>query len=260
MSYGNRHFGKNLATGEEIIIIGYRKTANEILAAFTAGLQQQEAQDLRRIVGSESAQKKDYLMDSIGGSILADAHHPSGTDWQRYLIGLAASGRGSGAVRRLSVKDVEFFDPSQKAFYMGYGPSIEPEIDALRRGRIDAQEAQAAGRAVLPEPTTAEIKAAQDRQAAANATVVVPQDEPAVAASVPDTNMAILQALQDITGRLSALESAPAAAPAPAPAKKPAKKPAAKKRAYNRKPKVDAAPSTADTATATDTDTSVGSE
>jgi hypothetical protein len=153
MSEGNRHFAKFIPTGEEVVVIGYRQKTNDVLVTFPSAMAQQESQDLRRIVMSKEAQSKDFLMDVVGGSVLQSAHHPSGTDWQTYLIRQAAMGR-SQSVRKLTVKDLEFYDDSQKAYFGGYGESIEPEVDAVRKTRIQAQDAAMSGRP-LPEPIVA---------------------------------------------------------------------------------------------------------
>lgn len=247
MSYGNRHFGKYSSNGEEVVILGYRKKTNEVLIVFLSALQQQEAQDLRSIVSAEYAQKKDYLMDNVGGNVLEKAHHPSGNDWQSYLMRQAVARRG-GMVRSVSLKDVEFFDEGQKAFFGGYGVSIEPEIEALRQSRVQAQEAALSGRTVLPEPTQEEIQAAMMRQKAADAAAMEATKSPESAA-VEDPNAALIAALGAIVQGQQAIVEKLDAALAPvsaAPAKKPratrktTKKPATRKtakKATTNKPK-----------------------
>jgi len=148
---GDRHFAKYEPNGEEVIILGYRQKTNDVLIAFPSAMSQQEAQDFRRIVQGSDAQSKDFLMDVVGGSVLQAAHHPSGVDWQTHLVRQGATGR-SAAVRRVTMKDLDFYDQTQKAYFGGYGESIEPEVDALRKQRIQAQDAALHGRP-LPEPT-----------------------------------------------------------------------------------------------------------
>jgi len=136
----NRHFGKLTQTNEEVVILGYQAKFNELLIAVLAAMPYEEATALRKIVSSATAQGKDYLMDVVSGSVLQGAHHPTGEDWQTYLIKQAVSGR-NGMVRKLPMSEVEFADHTQKAFFAGYGPSIEPEIDkkrAIRKQTVDS--------------------------------------------------------------------------------------------------------------------------
>lgn len=192
MELGNRHFGKFIPNGEEIIIFGYRQKTNDMLVAFPSALNQQESQDLRRVVQTQESQGKDFLMDVVGGSVLQTAHHPSANvDWQTFLVRQAASGR-SQAVRRVTMKDVEFYDASQKAYLSGYGPSIEPEVDALRKSRIQHQDAAMQGRP-MPEPTPAElapVAVAPAPVAPVNAELV------SALAAIAQGQVAILEALQ----------------------------------------------------------------
>lgn len=179
---GNRHFAIFEGNGEEVIILGYRQKTNDVLICFPSALSQQEGQALRLVVQSETAQKKDYLMDQVSGSVLGAAHHPSaGVDWQTYLIRQAATGR-SQAVRKVTMKELNFQDASQKAFFGGYGPSIEPEVDAARKQRINAQDAMMNGQP-LPEPPMP---------------APAPAVEAAPAAPAEDTNSALVAALAGI--------------------------------------------------------------
>jgi len=196
MSYGNRHFGKINSSNEEIVIMGYREKTNDVLVVVLAALQQQEAQDLRAIVSAETAQKKDYLMDTVGGNILASVQHPSGTDWQEYLLKLGERRGGNGVIRKLSLNDVTLFDGAQKRFFAGYGESIEPEIDKLRKSRITAQENALTGRSTLPEPSREEVEAALARQRAAEAEDVA--NKASVAEETVDPNAALVAALAAI--------------------------------------------------------------
>lgn len=247
MTYGNRHFGIYEGNKEEVIILGYRKKTNDVLIAFPSALQQQDAQDLRRIVSGEAAQKKDYLMDTVGGSVLASAHHSSaGIDWQTYLLKQAESGRGNGVVRKTTMKEIEFFDQSQKAFFAGYGNSIEPEIEALRQNRLQAQEASLTGRQVLPEPTVEEINAAKARQEAAANLAATALAAPA--APVVDPNAALVAALSAIAaGQQAILEKLSEGDAKPTPRKKPARKPVKKRAAKTKTTKDDTTPETSET-------------
>lgn len=218
MTNGTRHFGTVEGSGEEIIILGYNPKHNDILAAFPAAMTAEEAQNLRMVAQSAVAQGKDYLMDSISGNVLDGAHHPSaGVSWQTFLIRAAAGGRSSVA-RKLTMKEVAFADQSQKAFFGGYGASIEPDVDARRKNRKMAQEAMLAGQP-LPEPV-----------------VAAPASTPAPAAPAEpaaDPNAALVAALGAIVQGQNALMEKLDSLSAPA-AKKPTttrRKPAAKKKA-----------------------------
>jgi len=213
----NRHFGKYVPNGEEVVIIGYRKKTNDVLVVFPSAMSQQESQDLRRIVQTNEAQQKDFLMDVVGGSILQGAHHPSGTDWQTYLIKQAATGR-SQAVRKITMKDLTFYDQSQHAFFSGYGPSIEPEVDALRKTRIDHQDAALNGRP-MPAPV-------------APITAPVPEAAPAA----PEANADLTSALTAIAQGQAAILEVLGKMNKPAKAKTPTKKPVRRRVAAKRKP------------------------
>ena len=209
MTDNNRHFAKFIPNGEEVVIIGYRKKTNDVLVVFPSAMTQQESQELRRIVQSAEAQGKDYLMDVVSGSILQGAHHPSGTDWQTYLIKQAATGR-SQTVRKITMKDLEFYDKDQHAFFAGYGTSIEPEVDALRNNRIAHQDAALNGRP-MPEPQTS-----------------ITAPVPAAAPAAPTESAELVSALSAIAqGQAAILE---ALGNMNKPAKKPTKRRVATKR------------------------------
>lgn len=123
----SRHFATLVASGEEVIILGYRSKSNEVLVAFPSAMPASESQVLRQIALSDAAQRKDYLVDIDGNSVLEAAHHPaSGMDWQTHLIRQGVTGRSS-QVRKLTMKELNFYDASQKALFGGYGESVEPK-------------------------------------------------------------------------------------------------------------------------------------
>ncbi len=232
---GNRHFATLETGGEEVIVLGHRVKTNEVLVCFPSALPQTEAQELRRIVLSETAQRKDYLMDQVGGSVLGMAHHSSGKTWEAHVLTMAMARRGN-AVRKMTMKELIFSDPTQKAFFAGYGPSIEPEVDAIRKNRIAAQDAMLNGRQI-PLPI----------QAIPNATVdLPPAAAPAAQAASDATNSALIAALASIAQTnaaiLTKLEKLEKGAKAEKP---PGKKPGPK-------PKVAAAPAPAPAAVTTD--------
>jgi len=212
---GNRHFATLENGGEEVIVLGHRVKTNEVLVCFPSALPQTEAQELRRIVLSETAQRKDYLMDQVGGSVLGMAHHSSGKTWEAHVLTMAMARRGN-AVRKMTMKELIFSDPTQKAFFAGYGPSIEPEVDAIRKNRIAAQDAMLNGRAI-PLPVQAIPTAAVDLPPAAPA---VPDAANAALisalASIAQTNAAILARLDTLEKGAKA-EKAPGKKPGPKP-------------------------------------------
>ncbi len=122
----SRHFATISPSGEEVILLGHRATSNEVLVAFPSAMPASESQALRQIALSEAAQKQDYLLGTTGKTILEITHHPSGVAWQTYLIRQGVTGRSS-QVRKLTMKEINFYDPSQKALFSGYGESIEPK-------------------------------------------------------------------------------------------------------------------------------------
>lgn len=168
MSNGSRHFAKLKQTKDEAIILGYRMKTNEVLICIPAALPGEDATKLRELAMSAEGQGADYLMEYV----LANAHHVSGTDWQTYVI--KQSNHRRGAVRSVGLNDLDFLDPTQKAFYAGYGPSIEPEREARRKARREIQEANMAGK-TLPEPSEAEIAARIAQYQRAEAAVAVPE-------------------------------------------------------------------------------------
>lgn len=211
MAHGDRHFAKfvgggNAHNGEDVVILGYRAKTNEVLVAFLSALSITEAQELRRIAQSDMAQKKDYLMDVVGGSVLGQAHHPSGKDWQTYLI--QAASRGGRAVRRVTMKDLQFLDESQKAFFGGYGPSIEPEVDRVRKARARAQESALTG-APLPEPTPDELQRASQSlgYTAQPPAPAAPSEQDTMLKSITESLAMLAQQQAALTQAISGLKS-----------------------------------------------------
>ena len=221
----NRHFGKYTGGGvsgggEDIVILGHRATENDLLVCFLAAMTIEYAQQLRSIAMSDEAQRRDYLMP-----VLAGAHHRTGDNWQSFMI--RAASRGGRTVRKITMKDVEFYDATQKAFFSGYGASIEPEEDARRKARNAAQTAILTGVPVAP-PTEEQIQAAMAAQAPLQAVPAAP-----AAPAAPDPAMAMIaEALASLAAGQAALSAAVNNMQAPAPAaprKKPGPKPGTKK-------------------------------
>lgn len=114
-----RHYAK--IKGEEIIILGYNKGRNDVMVCLVAGLPVDEQMHLRQIASSSEAQKLDYLIP-----MLQSIRHPkTSIDWFTFLATkLWRKERSMGCV---PIKELEDMHPDQKAFYKGYGESIEPK-------------------------------------------------------------------------------------------------------------------------------------
>lgn len=189
---GTRHFAKHIATGEEVVILGYRASMGEVLVAFLSAFSQNDAQQLRRLAASQEAQKKDFLLGTEPGSILMSAHHSTGKDWQTYVI-REATGR-STRVRTVTLKDLEFYDPTQKAYFAGYGESIDPDADAIRKRRIEYQEAALGGKPLPPVPSEYE----QIASTPAPAPTSSDPDMVAAITALAQGQAALLEAIQNL--------------------------------------------------------------
>lgn len=236
MSDNTRHFGRFTPNGEEVIIIGYNAKMNDLMVAFPSAMPVQDANDLRGIALSADAQGKDYLLDpDPNKSVLSKAHHKgTNTDWQSFLIRTMVAKRG-GTVRSVAVKDVEFANRDQKAFFQGYGESIDPDAEAERQHRRNYAEAMRNG-TPLPETPSKLGTGGQ-----------VEQPMAAPAAPAVDPNAALVEALGAIAaGQAAILEKldnvAKPARKAPAKRKAPARKKAAPKKAAEPAVEVETAP------------------
>lgn len=234
---GNRHFGKIEGSNEEVVILGYRGKTGEVLVCYLSALPQSESQVLRSLVMTNEAQGKDFLMDATGGpSVLERAHHPSGkSNWQEYLIRLLV-GRNR-TVRTVTLKDVHFHDQSQKNYFSGFGASVEPEVDRLRRARVIAQDAVLSGRTV-PEPSQEMIQAAMATLPPVPVSAEAPAVAPAPAAPAVDPALAAMvtqlaQSQQAMLEMINNLSKTVAASATASKIDKP-------KRPYVRKAKVEA--------------------
>lgn len=148
---GQRHFGSlNTRGNRAVIILGHRKFTNDLMVCDPEALSIEDATTLRGLASSSEAQNLDYLI-----SLLGKKYHPSGDTWAHFLIKAISTGR---ITRIVPMKDVTFSDQAQKAFYGGFGPSAEPDEDARRTARVEAQEAILSG-SELPEPSEEQINA-----------------------------------------------------------------------------------------------------
>lgn len=113
-----RHFGQ--VRGQEVVIAGYNKSQNNCLVVFLNNLPQDEAAELRRIALSTTAQNLDYLVPT-----LRVERHKSNADWFSHIAERLR--RSDGAALVISIKEIEKMNDAQKAFFKGYGTSIEPK-------------------------------------------------------------------------------------------------------------------------------------
>lgn len=110
-----RHFAK--LRGEEVVVIGYKRSMNACMICRLNSLPQDESMQLRRIASSVNSQEKDYLVQT-----LQVEQHKSGQDWFTYLV--ARLHRGDGSVSSIPLKELEDMHQGQKAFFKGYGKSV----------------------------------------------------------------------------------------------------------------------------------------
>jgi hypothetical protein len=109
-----RHYGT--FQGEEVIIIGYKKSQNVLLICKVNALPSGDQMELRKIASSKLAQETaDYLVE-----LLQQQHHQSGTDWFAYL----APQIRKNVLQIVSIKDVADMNDEQKSFFKGYGHSV----------------------------------------------------------------------------------------------------------------------------------------
>lgn len=113
-----RHFGQ--VRGEEVVIAGHHKSMNSCLIVRLSNLPQDEAQQLRTIAMSTTAQNLNYLIPTLRVEL-----HKSGQDWFTYLV--TRLQRGDGSVINMPMKEIEAMNESQKSFFKGYGESVEPK-------------------------------------------------------------------------------------------------------------------------------------
>ena len=113
-----RHFGQ--VRGHEVVIVGHSKQLNNCIVVFLNSLPQDEAQDLRRIAQSTTAQSLDFLVPT-----LRVERHKSNADWFTHIVERLRRG-GDTAVTTTPIKDIDSMNEQQKAFFKGYGASIEP--------------------------------------------------------------------------------------------------------------------------------------
>lgn len=124
------HFGQ--VRGEEVIVAGYHRSMNSCLVVRLSNLPQDEAQNLRTIAKSTTAQNLDYLVPTLRVEL-----HKSGQDWFTYLV--TRLQRGDGSVINMPLKEIEAMNETQKAFFKGYGEGVEPKSGPSRRVGTDSE-------------------------------------------------------------------------------------------------------------------------
>lgn len=120
-----RHYAK--FRNEEVIVLGYRKSMNAVMLCRLTGLPADEQAALRQIASSSYAQSKcDYLIP-----VLANERHKSGEDWFTYMA--RRLHRNDGTVAVIPLKEMVDMDADQKAFFKGYGRSIDEARELLQK-------------------------------------------------------------------------------------------------------------------------------
>lgn len=101
-----RHYA--LWNGEEVILLGYARRFNDVLAARVAKLPPWDRAKLRAIV-SES-QDEDYLIP-----VLTQTRHSSGEDWFTMLFQLISD---DGPVVQIPIGDLHDINPHQLSHWI----------------------------------------------------------------------------------------------------------------------------------------------
>lgn len=209
MTQYHRHFGQ--FHGQEVVIAGYNKSLNSLMVVLIGALPQDEAEDLRRIAMSATAQNLDYLVPT-----LRVERHKSNQDWFTHIV--TRLYRNDGAVKNVSIKEMEAMNEEQKAFFKGYGSPVEPTGGPSSRVGADNEFTTGVStideEIIVAQPVDADTAPANLAQAEARGVVPTPGNDPEMAraaaqagggASAQDqVNLAILQTLQNINENLTA--------------------------------------------------------
>ena len=111
-----RHYGK--FRNEEVIVLGYKSSMNACMICRVTMLPGDEQAVLRQIASSVHSQGRDYLIPVLQGE-----RHRSNVDWFTYLA--SKMYRNDGSVISIPLKEVTDMEDKQKAYFKGYGESIE---------------------------------------------------------------------------------------------------------------------------------------
>jgi len=123
MTNGLMHFGRYSPTKEELYIVGYNPTANQVLVIFPDYLRREQRDNLRDIIMTTTAQDEDYLAKILQNEkFISDPTRV----WLDVLFNDMFK-KGSKAVRSTSLKDVDFDNEGQGAFFRGFGEPKNPE-------------------------------------------------------------------------------------------------------------------------------------
>lgn len=126
-----RHYAK--FQREEVIVLGYNKSMNDVIIVRVTGLPVDDQMKLRMIASSPTAQSVDYLIP-----ILEREAHASGYPWLRYLLTRMA--RNDKTVIRIPFKELTDMNPEQRAVFAGYGKPAQPEVEAPPIGSPEHNE------------------------------------------------------------------------------------------------------------------------
>lgn len=221
-----RHYAK--FRNEEVIILGYRKSMNAVMICRLTGLPADEQAALRQIASSSYAQSKcDYLIPVLGNE-----RHKSGEDWFTYLA--RRLHRNDGTVAVIPFKEMMDMDTDQKAFFKGYGRSVDEAKELMEKkgeqaqglGPVDAGDDYKPINPLAPTPVPG-----MDPAAPPVAAVEVPDISPEEAKPYVDREAMMLQLMQQmVEGQQKVAESITALE------RKVTRKTVPKKRIVRRKP------------------------
>ena len=102
-----RHYGS--WNGEEVILLGYNRGFNDVLAARIGKFAPWDRASLRAIVSD--SQEEDYLIP-----VLQQERHSSGEDWFTFLFRLITE---NGPVCRIPLGELRDMNPSQLSIWIG---------------------------------------------------------------------------------------------------------------------------------------------
>lgn len=125
-----RHYGK--FRNEEVIVLGYKSSMNACMICRVTMLPGDDQASLRQIASSVHAQGRDYLIP-----ILQSERHRSNVDWFTYLA--SKMYRNDGSVISIPLKEVTDLEDKQKAYFKGYGESVEGKPVTNAAATLDYQ-------------------------------------------------------------------------------------------------------------------------
>lgn len=139
-----RHYGK--FRNEEIVVLGYKPSMNACMICRVTMLPVDEQTALRQIASSVFAQGRDYLVPILQGE-----RHRSNVDWFTYLA--SKMYRNDGSVISIPLKEVTDLEEKQKAFFKGYGESVEGKPVTNPAATLDYQPESGKAMETVGDPT-----------------------------------------------------------------------------------------------------------